>query len=76
MDKMAKFEASRENMEWLSLNYDSLKKKFAEKWIILQDKTVVESATKYDEIMKLTRKYDADKIMVEYMQSEPIAMFF
>ncbi|MCJ7632490.1 DUF5678 domain-containing protein, partial [Candidatus Bathyarchaeota archaeon] len=66
----------KENIEWFSGNYDELKKKFSEHWVILQDKNVVESATKYDEIMKIAKKYDSNKIMIEYIQSKPIAMFF
>lgn len=76
MEREEKFRISKENIEWFSGNFDNLKKKFAEQWIILQDKNVVESATKYDEIMKIAKKYDSDKIMIEYIQSKPIAMFF
>lgn len=76
MEREEKFRISKENIEWFSGNYDTIKKKFAERWIILQDKNVVESATKYDEIMKMAKKYDPDKIMIEFIQTKPIAMFF
>lgn len=76
LESAEKFRVSRENIEWFSENYNHLKKKFAERWIILQDKKVVESAIKYDEIMKMAKKYDTNRIMIEYMQTEPIAMFF
>jgi len=76
MEKIEKFRISRENIEWFSGNYNHLKKKFAEQWIILQDKSVVESASKYDEIMRIAKKYNPDKIMIEYIQTEPVAAFF
>ena len=76
MKNEEKFRIAKENIEWFSENYDNLKKKFAEQWIILQDKNVIESATKYDEIMNTSKKYDSNKIMIEYIQSKPIAMFY
>ena len=70
------FEISRKNAEWLKANYESLKKKYGNQWIMMHDREIVMSASTFDEIMKAVRKHDPNKILVEYIQSEPIAMFF
>jgi len=70
------FEISRRNAEWLKENYDSLKKEFDNSWIMIQDREVIANASTFDEIMKAIRKHDPNRILVEYIQSEPVAMFF
>jgi len=72
----AMFNSSRENMEWFKENYDDLERKYDNRWIIMQNKKVVESASTFDEIMSAIKKYDRRTIIVEYIQSKPIAMFF
>jgi len=78
MEKAELFEISRENAEWFRDNYENLKKKYNNRWILIHNKEVVESARTFDDIMKILRaqKYDPNTIIVEYLQSKQIAMFF
>ena len=76
MEKEHLFRISRENNQWLSENYDDLKKRYDKCWIVIQDRKVVKSASTFDEIMRTVRKHDPNKILVEYIQSEEVAMFF
>jgi len=76
MEKSEIFEIARRNAEWLKGNYERLKREYDQCWILIQDKKVVKSASTFDEIMQTVRKYDPNTILVEYIQSEPVAMFF
>jgi len=70
------FDISRRNVEWLKGNYEHLKKQYDKQWIMIHDREVVKSASTFDEIMKALRGRDSNKILIEYIQSEPLAMFF
>lgn len=76
MEKSELFEVSRKNTEWLKKNYAQLKREYDNRWIIIHDRKVVESASTFDEIMRTIRRHDPNTILVEYVQSEPLAMFF
>ncbi len=76
MQKAELFKNAEENIEWLKENYDALRKKYDEQWIVIENKTVIESASTFDEVLPLVRKRDPNRIIVEYMQSNPVAMFF
>jgi SET domain-containing protein len=76
MEKTELFEISRRNAEWLQKNYERLKKEYDKRWVLIQDGKVVKSASSFDEIMRTVRRHDPNKILVEYIQSEPVAMFF
>jgi hypothetical protein len=76
MEKADLFKISRRNSEWLKENYESLKREYDNCWVVIQDRKVVKSASTFDEIMKAVRKHDPNRILVEYIQSEPVAMFF
>jgi len=76
MEKVELFKISRRNAEWLKENYEDLKREFDNRWVVIQDRKVVESASTFDEIMEAIRKRDPNRILVEYIQSEPVAMFF
>jgi len=76
MEKAELFKNSKENLEWFKENYEDLKKKYDERWIVIDNKTVVKSASTFDEILALVRKHDPNKVIVEYIQSKQIAMFF
>ena len=76
MEKIELFEISRRNAEWLQKNYERLKKEYDKRWVLIQDGKVVKSASSFDEIMRTVRRHDPNKILVEYIQSEPVAMFF
>lgn len=70
------FEISRRNTEWLKENYERLKREYDNRWVLIQDRKVVETASTFDEIMKTVARRDPNKILVEYIQSEQVAMFF
>jgi hypothetical protein len=76
MEKTELFRISRGNAEWLKENYADLKRRYTNRWIMIQNKKVVETASTFDEIMKAIKKYDPNSIMVEYIESDQIAMFF
>lgn len=76
MEKEQLFKISRENDKWLSENYEDLKKTHDKCWIVIQDRKVVKSASTFDEIMEAVKKHDPNRIKVEYVQSEEVAMFF
>lgn len=76
MEKAELFRISRGNAEWFRENYEDLKRKYDNRWIIIQNKKVVESASTFDDIMKVVKKYDPNSVIVEYIQRKPIAMFF
>jgi hypothetical protein len=70
------FKTSTENLEWLSQHYEDLKIRYDNQWIIIKDKKIVGSSGSFDQIMNTAKKYSPSEIIVEYMQSEQIAMFF
>jgi C-terminal processing protease CtpA/Prc len=78
IEKDELFKLSRENLEWFKENYKALKREYDQKWIVIQNRKVVRSSSMFDDIVKARRngEYDPKSAMVEYMQSEQIAMFF
>lgn len=70
------FEFSRRNAEWLKENYNDLKRDYNNSWVVIQNRKVVKSASTFDEILRAIKKRDSNKILVEYIQAEPVAMFF
>lgn len=70
------FKASRDNLKWLEENYDRLRKQYDGKWVVIQDRKVVVSGGSYASIIAAFRKFDPRNAIVEYMQSEQVAMFF
>mgnify|MGYP005849694017 CR=1 FL=1 len=76
MESRKLFEISRANTEWLKENYETLKKEYDSCWIVIQNRKVVKSANTFDEIMQIIKEYNKNEILIEFMQSEPIAMFF
>lgn len=70
------FEFSRRNAEWLKENYNDLKRDYSNSWVVIQNRKVVKSASTFDEILRAIKKRDSNKILVEYIQAEPVAMFF
>jgi len=76
MERKELFKFSRQNAKWLQENYDNLKRDYNNSWVVIQNKKVIKSASSFNEIIKSIRKTDSSKILVEYIQAEPIAMFF
>lgn len=68
---------STEDMEYLTANYDELARKYDKKWIIISDKKVVSAAESLKEVVNALKKIrHPECAVVEYMTTEPIAMFF
>jgi len=78
IEKNELFKLSRENQEWFRENYKTLKQKYDQKWIVIQNGKVVRSSSVFDDIVKALRngEYDPKTAIVEYIQSEQIAMIF
>lgn len=76
MEKSKLFEISNANTEWFKDNYETLKKEYDSCWVVIQNSKVVRSARTFDEIMRSIKEYNKDEILVEFIQTEPIAMFF
>lgn len=76
MEKNKLFQISRRNTEWLKDNYENLKTKYDNCWVLIRDRKVVGNASSFDEIMIDVKKHDPNEILVEYIQTEPVAMFF
>jgi len=76
MERKELFEFSRQNAEWLQENYGNLKRNYKNSWVVIQDKKVIHSASSFNEIMRVVKKTDLNTSLVEYIQSEPVAMFF
>jgi hypothetical protein len=76
MEKAELFRNSKENAEWFKENYEDLKKEYDEHWIVIENKAVIKSATTFDEILAIVKKRDPSKVIVEYIQSDQVAMFF
>ena len=69
-------ENSIESAEWLSENYERLKREYNNKWVLIEDKKVVESKDTFDQILQAARKYKSNSVILEYISSEDVAMFF
>ena len=68
---------STEDMEYLTANYDELAKKYDKKWILISDKKVVAAVESIEEMRNILKKIrHSECAIVEYMTTEPIAMFF
>lgn len=67
---------SRENLEWFKDNYKCLKRKYDKQWIVIQKKEVVASDSTYDRIVDYLKKEDKKSAIVEFVDSNQIAMFF
>ena len=76
MEKEQLFRISRENIKWFKENYEDLKRKYDNRWILIHNKKVAESTSTFNEIMKAAKKHDPNTIIVEYMESKQVAMFF
>jgi len=69
-------ESSIENAEWLRRNYERLKREYNNKWVLIQNKKVVDSGETFDQILRAVRKYKSSSAILEYISSEDVAMFF
>ena len=77
LEKAVLLKNSRENLEWFRDNYDDLKKDFDKQWVIVQNKAVIGNCSTYDEVLRKVKGDHSKKTtMVEFIDSEQIAMFF
>lgn len=75
MEKSAVLQASMQNLEWFRDNYEQLKKDYDKQWVVIEGQGVVSCSSTYDEIMKAGAK-NKKAALVEFIDSEQIAMFF
>lgn len=76
MEKQQIFDIWKENTEWFRKNYERFKRKYDNKWILIRNKKIVAAESNLSRIMEIAKRYDPNEIMVEYVQSKKIAMFF
>ncbi len=68
--------ASMDNLEWFKDNYESLKKEYDNQWIIVQKREVVAKGSTYEQIKKCLQKVDTKSALIEFVDSNNLAMFF
>jgi hypothetical protein len=70
------FKSSVENLEWFKQNYDNIKKGCDNKWVIINNKKVVATANTYENIARALKKEDKKSAIIEFIDSNQLAMFF
>jgi hypothetical protein len=77
MEKMEVLKTRTDDLNWFRGNYDSLRKNFDKQWVVVQNKSVVANYSTYDEVMKKLKDDKSKRnSIVEFIDSEQIAMFF
>lgn len=76
LEKAQILKASQENLEWFKDNYESLKKEYDNQWIIVQKREVVAKGSTFEQIKKCLQKTDRKSALVEFVDSNNLAMFF
>ncbi len=67
---------TKENLEWFKTNYAYLRRKYDNQWVAIQKKEVVACGSTYDQISKALKKEDKRSAIVEFVDSQQLAMFF
>ena len=67
---------SRENLEWYEKNYNKIKKKHDNQWVVIQRQKVVATGSTYDQIAKQLKKEDKKSAIIDFIDSNQLAMFF
>ena len=75
MEKGELLQASTKNLEWLKDNYDQLKKDYDKQWVVIENREIISNCSTYDEVIKTNLK-GKKTALVEFIDSEQIAMFF
>lgn len=70
------FKLSVENLEWFKDNFKSLKRKYDNQCIVVQKRKVVDSISRYDQIVECLKKTDGRSVLVEFVDSKKMAAFF
>ncbi len=76
LEKAQILKASQENLEWFKDNYEALKKDYDNQWIIVQKREVVAKGSTFEQIKKCLQKMDRKSALVEFVDSNNLAMFF
>jgi len=76
LEKQQIFNIWKENTEWFRKNYERFKREYDNKWILIRNKKIIAVESKLSKIMEIAKRYNPNEIMVEYLQSKKIAMFF
>lgn len=76
LEKKELFDIFSGNIEWFKQNFERIKEEYDSRWIIILNKQVVASASSFNEIILSAKKHDPNKILVDYVQRKPVAMFF
>ena len=75
MKKAELLQVSVKNLEWFRDNHDEIQKKYDKQWVVIDNNRVVANCSTYDEILK-TKLTEKKTALVEFIDSEQIAMFF
>jgi len=70
------FKLSREELEWFKSNYENLKKEYNNQWVVIKNKKIVGNGKTYEDIASTLKEQDKKTIMVEFIDSKRLAMFF
>ncbi len=75
MEKAELLQVSVKNLKWLRDNYEEIQKKYDKQWVVIDNNQVVANCSTYDKILK-TKRAEKKTALVEFIDSEQIAMFF
>lgn len=70
------FKSSIANLEWFKQNYENIRKDCDNQWVVIQNKKVVAKASTYENITRTLKKEDKKSAIVEFIDSNQLAMFF
>lgn len=70
------FKSSMENLEWFKQNYENIRKDCDNQWVVIQNKKVVAKGSTYENIARILKKEDKKSAIIEFIDSNQLAMFF
>jgi len=70
------FSVSMENLRWFQKNYAQLKRKYGNKWVLVHERKIISTGNSFEEILPSAQKYEPSSVMLEYIKSDEVAMFF
>jgi hypothetical protein len=76
ISKSELFKSSMENLQWFKENYETLRKDYDNQWVVIQNKKIVAKASTYDTIARALKKEDKKSAIIEFIDSNQLAMFF
>jgi hypothetical protein len=76
IEKAELFKHSTENLEWFKDNYKTLMKKYNNQWIVIQNKKIIATGSKYEKTVSILKHIDKKSAIVEFIDSKQLAMFF